>query len=705
MLNLGKSTEKTHEMMMEEIYSEIPIYSNEWTNYNPSDPGITMLENLSAFQLLQYNQLDNTSNKVKQQLLKMVGFEPLKGQGAKTFLKAYNLSKDVMLPANQRFMLGDMCFETTKERKLSASKIREVYLKVDGEYKNYSHVIDPEVNVCVPILGESPKANSEIYFVMDSVPEPNEDSIFYVKTDNNLKRNPLTEKEHNRLAKIKWECYTELGFRNMSVKDDSECFLVDGEMRFRMPQEKAIKYYNGTIDGYIIRGTVEYASYDIPPRVEYIEGFLLEVFQKETAASFFSYSKNQEVRVSSERMEQGYYKVLCKEEKQDGYRMYQEVSEEYVVEDERDKGRFFYVEHNDYGEFTIHFDKKRFGYAPQFGKNAVRVIVYNEDIARKYYLGTVLGYDDQEIILPVKNVMTDSFAILAEREAEDGNIIYDFVKPNRKEDGELIYYLFENEGKIRIVDAGEFIGAKLYIAGVATTRGEDGNIRENNTFKPIGRNLKGVVFRNPAKGFGGRSMETLEDTRKRYVQDIKYPYTAVVASDYEKLVKETPGLCIDKVKAYVNSATNTVSVAVKPFTTEKFPMLSKEYMNNLRNRVEQCRLLSTRVEIKNPVYIAVQVHGVIYVKQHYENMNEEIEKVIREELDYIDGDKNFGDVIHFDKLVRKIEAIEGVWQVYDLNLTPHSHNYAEKNGADIVPKDNCLFYPGNIMIEVHTSLN
>ena len=103
MLNSRKRVEKTHEQMMEDVYSEIPIYSEEWTNYNPSDPGITILENLTAFLLLQYEQLDDRDTRVQQQLLKMVGFEPGKGSPARVLLEPIGLRETLILPANQRF--------------------------------------------------------------------------------------------------------------------------------------------------------------------------------------------------------------------------------------------------------------------------------------------------------------------------------------------------------------------------------------------------------------------------------------------------------------------------------------------------------------------------------------------------------------------------------------------------------------------------
>ena len=53
MLNSINLDDKSYEDILAEAISQIPLYSDEWTNYNNSDPGITVVQNLSAFSLLQ----------------------------------------------------------------------------------------------------------------------------------------------------------------------------------------------------------------------------------------------------------------------------------------------------------------------------------------------------------------------------------------------------------------------------------------------------------------------------------------------------------------------------------------------------------------------------------------------------------------------------------------------------------------------------
>ena len=79
MLNSRNLSDKTYEELMAEALLSIPLYSDEWTNFNPSDPGVTILENLTAFQTLQQNYIDRVTPQIQQKLLKLAGFQAEKG--------------------------------------------------------------------------------------------------------------------------------------------------------------------------------------------------------------------------------------------------------------------------------------------------------------------------------------------------------------------------------------------------------------------------------------------------------------------------------------------------------------------------------------------------------------------------------------------------------------------------------------------------
>ena len=685
--------DKTYQELISEAIMQIPLYTTEWTNFNPSDPGMTILENLTAFEALQQESIRQVTPKIRQKLLKMLGFTERKGRCARILMSAEGVKEPVELQANQPFYLGDLTFETNRRMRIGGYSLTGVYGQHDGSFQDYSYLINDDIPKAAMIFGETPCEGDCVYFTADRLPEPGEEMIFYMTLANRFNRNPYEEKGNNTFADLVWECYTGNGYEPMNVADYTSCFLVSGEVRMRMPNTAAAVCEELPKPAYAIRARVIKADYDVSPKLLSVAGFLFEAWQKETKSVCYTFQKYSKITLNSELMEEGYLQVFCKEEKGSFYRRYEPVSEE------GDRGRFYTLEHERYGVNTFSFDRRRFGFAPDKLKNAVKIMVYSEEMMRRFYLGIVQGYDAQELELPVKNIVAESFCIIAKRTDENGEELFDFVRPNYYEEDSLTYYLLENEGKIIIEDAGVFIGASLYMGSCSITRGQEGNIREGNRFR-TGKNLQDIVFVNEGPGTGGCFRESIADVRERFLADMNKPYTAVTAADYESIVKSAPGLCIHKVRAVLREERNEVQIAVKPGTDERFPKLSDTYRKSLEQLLEKKRLLTTRVEIVPPVYLPINVKGVIYVKRHYEREQGLIEQTIREQLEYLESDRNFGDVLKFDEVFRAVENLECVEYIYDLTLHPQYPGAAKIRDNDIYPNADCLCYAGDIQLEI-----
>ncbi len=696
MLRNRSLDDRTYEELMAEALMQIPLYSEEWTNYNPSDPGMTILENLTAFEILQQNRINQITPAIQQKLLKLAGFEARKGRCARVLLTAENLREPLTLPANQKFHLGDLNFETNRTIRLSPCRVTGVYSIQGEKVTDYSHLADREVRVPAYIFGEHPKEGDSVLFTASGMPAPGEEIIFSVAVADRYNRNPFTETGSNPFAALKWECYTEHGFEEMNVRDLTGCFLVSGEIRMRLPDTAAVPCKDAPDGGYAIRATLVRAEYDVRPKLVSVDGFLFDVWQKDTLAACYTFNRVSSATLSSGLLADGYLLVFAKEEKGASYRRYYPVSGE-----SREKGRLCEERWDEDGSRTWFFNRKRFGYGPEKIKNAIKVAVYSEEMMRRYFLGTVLGVDHQEIALPVSHVVAESFCIIAKRTDEEGEELYDFVRPNRFGEDDLTYHLYENEGKIRIEDAGGFIGAELYIGTISVTGGAEGNVREGNEFLAPGL-PSSIRFYNASAGSGGCYRESLEEVKTRFLKDLKTPYTAVTAADYEKLVRETPGLCIHKVKAFMDRRRNMVRIAVKPGTDDPFPTLSDHYRGVIERYLSDKRLLTTKLEIVSPVYVPVDVHGLIYVKRQYENSRELIEEAIRRQIDYIHSDRNFGELLKFDELFREIEALDCVEFIYELSMQPRQSYLASMRDGDVAPVENCLCYPGEMALETAT---
>ena len=84
MLRVDELRSRTYEERMEDVMRELPIRSREWTNYNASDPGITILENLTLYSAILGSDIVSLSYRARMALLKMAGFLPARGNWSYT---------------------------------------------------------------------------------------------------------------------------------------------------------------------------------------------------------------------------------------------------------------------------------------------------------------------------------------------------------------------------------------------------------------------------------------------------------------------------------------------------------------------------------------------------------------------------------------------------------------------------------------------
>ncbi len=689
------STVRTYQERMADNYTSIPLLSREWTNFNPSDPGITILENLTAFEALQATRINSVTDKASLMLLRIAGFKPRKGKCARLLLAMEGNTEGLTIRNNQRFLIGDLPFETRREINHEGERLIGVFSHFDGKFHDFSYLSDRDFNVRVKVFGDKPKEGDSIYFISDGFPSPNEETWFYITLDSRFNRNPVEDRADNLFAQVKWECYTEQGFKEMKVRDYTGAFLLSGEVRLRLPEEKAAVYKECPVEGYCIRATLTRSNYDIRPSFTSVDAFMFEVWQKDTRSLSLTFNRAGELRIHSPFPNEGYILVFGKESKGSSYKRYE------LTMTGEEKGRYCLYRREENGFFTLSFDASRFGYEPGKFKDSVKVIIYSEEMMRIYRVGKVIGYDDQEIDLGVRHIVPETFSLIAKRTGKDGEDIFDFVRPGKAGDGIMNYTLSENEGRIIIEDSGDFIGAELFLAGVALFEGPKGNIRAGNSFySPETGNA--VRFYNPGPGVGGAFSENKEDVQKRFRDDVFTPYTCVTAADYERAVMNTPALCIRKVKARMDEMENLIHISVMPGTDEEKPKLSETYRKAISAALSDRRLITTRFQILSPVYVGVSVRATVYIKRHFGDCRERIEERIRENVDYVESDRNFGDVLKFEDVFRAVEELDCVEFIYEMTLIPENVKRAKVIDTDIHPVENCLLYAKDIELETVT---
>lgn len=677
---MGKHIEeKTYEQFMEEALLQIPFYTSDWTGYHLSDPGITTIENLSAFAVLQQNSMKQQTERMMEALYGLAGFERKTGSCAKVLLEASHVEEEYVLPAGQQFQVGALTFESENAVLLSKARLTHICLEdTAGKIYDLNEIMQKESKYPVSIFSEHPQKGMKLYLFFEDFPEENEEIIFYLKTAQEYVRNKKDESGAvPDFAKIQWKCYTRQGFVNIEVEDETDQFLYDGRITVSLKGIHPAVWKLGKTSGYVLCAWLEQAEYDIPPKVSGISGFLFEVTQKETKSFIRIFKNTEEISYYHDILEEEYFKLYRKKEAEEAWTLCEDGEYEVI--------------HEGFGMYTFLFAKEQ---------EEILLSAYTEEMMRTWHLGTIYGYDGERMKLPAENIAWQGCSVIAEKQIKKtGKICYYYLQPGKDKTTGFHFQIEEESGSLKILDAGNLYGCELYLGGICTFQGEQGNLPAGKEFQPKGYRT-GIRFSNPAPGMGGRYMESMESLKARFLDDIYQVHAAVTAEDYEHIVKNVPGLCIDKVRAYRSPKKNAVCIAVKP-AHPGMPKLSGKYKQMISQALEEKRMLNTVFELEQPVYLPVHVYGKIFVKDNYAKAGRQIEEVIRKELDYLHSEKNFGDVLKFDQIFSHVEALECVQSVGDFQIKPGNLSHASLEGADIRPADNCLIYPGEIKLDLN----
>lgn len=663
--------EKTYEQYMEEALRKISLYCPEWTDRNPSDPGITILENMTAFHLLQSNYMENESDEMKLALYALSGFELRKGQQAEAYIEAENVSDTFILPENQQFMVGDLIFECEKATLVSRGRMTEVL--VNG--RTGSELLRRNNAYPIAVFSDKPQVNMTVEFFFDELPKEEGRLSFYVKCHDKYGRNPADEPLH--MAKIRWQCYTKDGFTDISCTDETQCFLFDGLMTFSIEGITPEVYQHEQHRGYVIRGILEKNTYDIPPQILYVSGLLFQVKQQHTKSICREFCDTDEIWLYSDILENEYVRIFVWNQERNCYELCRQ--EDYEVC------------HEGFGMF--HF---------MFGRSYEKILIsaYSEEMMPLSNLGILYGYDEETVALPLENEMVTECTLILEKENRKGGTDYYHMIPDTENSGGFLCHMDYQKGEVSIEDCGEYQGCTVYLGKYVTAQGRKGNIPEGKRFLPAGYDTD-IIFFNPVSGRGGRDYESLEELEKRYLSDVNESYTAVGQEDYNRIVLSTPGLCIHKVHSYMGTDGDCVHIAVKPYSDKRHPSLSKIYKQMIMNRLEDRRLMNTYIRLESPVYTAVNVYGRVNVKEHYTGTEQILYETIRDCLDYVNTDRGFGEKLRFDMVFEAVERLECVENISDFVIRPSGKSHVTMEGVDILPHGNCLLYPGEIRIDTH----
>ena len=237
MLNSINLDDKSYEDILAEAISQVPLYSDEWTNFNHSDPGVTVLQNFSAFALLQQTSINEITEPIRRNLLRLLGFEAGRDKPARAYV-ACTASERISLPAHWKCRVGSLCFETEAPAVVEPWAVSACYTKKPGgEYRDVSYLLGRAIPVDVAVFGRRPERGRTVCCALSGRPEPGSESVFWVQAAKTAGRSPFSAEFPVRFAELKWQCFTASGWVDMEAQDETGGFLQSGAVRLTFPAE------------------------------------------------------------------------------------------------------------------------------------------------------------------------------------------------------------------------------------------------------------------------------------------------------------------------------------------------------------------------------------------------------------------------------------------------------------------------------------
>lgn len=303
------------------------------------------------------------------------------------------------------------------------------------------------------------------------------------------------------------------------------------------------------------------------------------------------------------------------------------------------------------------------------------------------------GFPSQEYPLPWKEPIASSVRL----EVEDALCPGRFVPWTRVEDfsgcgpSDLCYRVDEDTGCVCFGDG--FYGmppeGDICLLTMECTRGGGGNVKEGI---PARWEADGVTrrFEMTAELERGTDRENLEEALFR-LRSRPFPdRRAVTREDYERAVRQTPGLLIYSCRVLPESGgENEVAIVVRPGDETKPAPLSRAYRKNILKHLDAKRLIGTRIRLFAPEYIGIGVYLEISAMPQYREAKEMALAAVREWFGRLGA--SFGQPVSYGALYGMIDSLACVKRLRVLALEAGNAKVTRNPGGDLLPPPNGVF--------------
>ncbi len=704
MIELENLNNQPLEEILEDAKRQILYLSSDWTNFQESDPGITLMELLVWLKWVQHEYLNRVSPGVKDKFLRLLDIDRYKNKGARALIEVSGLSDSVNVPRGTPWRAGNMVFRNPGRQYLVNSQIlsvefnspnfnsEEEYYKFDG--KRIFHIFGDKFR-----KADSGRIREFIIKLNSPLPsDKNVNLYFDMYLGENLKRNPIKdEKSFEDMAYVKWQYYGSengaVGWHDVKIKyDETHKFLFSGIIRFKIPGQ--MQSYNGV---YAIRIRLSKQEYDFPPAITGIKLNVFDVVQGEAKCENLILKKKDIIKGNSVVIEShmaiyGEHLLYIREKKSGGWIK----TDGFTFERDIDNGRL---------NLTVNgLNDTLKDYRNE--DEVVMLVSYKKEIAKKMILGDGTGTSYQNIEFRENNVLYDGFQIMISEKIKDKEVFYvwrrvsDFFSSDKYDRDYVL-----DERRERIIFGDHFLGMaprkgkdNIRLCRLETCFGERSNIKKGmiNSVDTENQILKRARVLQLTDAQGGMDFETMKHAQARSADLFSECGRTVTMQDYKRIVGETPGLILKTVRIlpnYIHGKTvtdqNCVTIAVR-WNNKINVDLPESYKRNIIRQIDKYRLVNTKIDVVGPVYIGLIVSGDIVVNSFYKKSDHLVEKQIENFVNNLN--KEFGQTLHYGDLFGMLDKLDYVSYLERLKIIPKGDFNNKNVSEDVFIPPNGIYY-------------
>ncbi len=267
--------------LVEEGRSLIPFLSPEWTDHNPSDPGITLLELLAWIAEMDIFWLNRIPDRQILHMLALAGIRPHPPAPAVVLLELH-LSGG---PASQPMPTGIDCaapdltggpafYRTQSPVDVLRASLAAVQSRDRGTFQNLTAPLQRHEPVA--LFGSDPGIGTEAYFGFDQPPQPSTPvSLGFVLGGERHgcgERQRLPEAPEHHSARLVWEYLAPGGlWEPCTVDDGTRSLSLTGTVRLIAPTASQASRVGADPRAlYYLRCRLAAGSFDAPPDVHHV---------------------------------------------------------------------------------------------------------------------------------------------------------------------------------------------------------------------------------------------------------------------------------------------------------------------------------------------------------------------------------------------------------------------------------------------------